>query len=370
MIEVVAKLRFCRCFLLFVLPATYLFSEVIQTFYGAIEVEEPVLIELIHCTAMQRLKQVHQYGIAYYIKTHPEEYTRFDHSLGVFAILRSKNASLEEQIAGLLHDVSHTAFSHVGDWVYGKENQDDDYQSCIFDLYLTRSDIEKILRRHGYHIEQISPKRKEFLMLEQPLPNLCADRIDYNIQGGYFQKFITKEEARQLFLDLSFENEKWILTNQELAAKLTSFSLFMTETCWGSAENFMASKWLANAILKGFETGIISWDEFHFGTDQVIWDRLSSAEEPFIQNQLRMIRSPDQYYHLVDTEQADIFIQFKCRGIDPWIKQQNGQIIRLTAINPILSKALQETKQRSIIGWPIKILPFGEISSPSIKCSS
>lgn len=55
----------------------------------------------------------------------------YDHSMGVFVILRARGAPLEEQIAGLLHDVSHTAFSHVGDWVYGKENQDKDYQNDV-----------------------------------------------------------------------------------------------------------------------------------------------------------------------------------------------------------------------------------------------
>jgi len=66
-----------------------------------------------------------------------------------------------------------------------------------------------------------------------------------------------------------------------------------------------------------------------------------------------MLSSPGQYYRLVDREQANIVIQFKCRGIDPWVKQ-NEQIVRLTSINPILSEALQKTKQRSIDGWPIE----------------
>lgn len=262
--------QFFHISLLFILFAFPLFSEIIHSFYGPIDVNEPVLIELIHCPAMQRLKLIHQYGVAYYTKTHPEEYTRFDHSIGVFVILRLNNASLEEQIAGLLHDVSHTAFSHVGDWIYSKVNQEEDYQTSIHNIYLTRSGIEKILNRYGYQVEQVSPKRKEFLMLEQPLPNLCADRIDYNIQGAYFQKFITKQEAETLLLDLSFEDGKWIFTNQDLATKLTNFSLFMTENCWGSAENFMTSKWLAGAILHGFEAGIIAPDDLHFGTDQVI----------------------------------------------------------------------------------------------------
>src|SRR5579872_6615413 len=120
-----------RLALLIILFALELWGETIDTFYGSIEVEEPVLLELIHSPSFQRLKSIHQYGVAYYT-THREEYNRFDHSLGVFAILRAKGAPLDEQIAGLLHDISHTAFSHVGDWVFGKEYQEDDYQSIIY----------------------------------------------------------------------------------------------------------------------------------------------------------------------------------------------------------------------------------------------
>lgn len=342
-----------RLHLLMALSITQLFCEAVETFYGTIEVEEQVLLDLIACPAMQRLQWIHQYGVAYYTKTHPEDYTRFDHSLGVFAILRSKGASLEEQIAGLLHDVSHTAFSHVGDWVYGKENQTDDYQSSIFDSYLISSGIEEILNRHGYLIEQISPATKAFLMLEQPLPDLCADRIDYNMQGSYFQKFMTKEEILELFRDLSFENGKWIFTNQELAARLASFSLFMTADCWGSAKNFITSKWLAEAILRGFEIGVISSDEFHFETDQLIWDRLLASKDSFIQDLMQKLLFPDQYYHLVEAERADLLISFKNRGIDPWIKR-NEQTVRLTSLNPVLREALQTMKQRADRGWSVK----------------
>ncbi|HEX2579338.1 MAG TPA: HD domain-containing protein [Rhabdochlamydiaceae bacterium] len=303
---------------------------------------------------MQRLKQVHQYGVAYYTQTHPEEYTRFDHSLGVFAILRIKGASLEEQIAGLLHDVSHTAFSHVGDWIYAKEHQENDYHSSIHDKYLKRLGIEKILNRHGYQIEQISPKKEVFVMLEQPLPNLCADRIDYNIQGAYFQKFITKEEAYELLADLSFEEGKWLLTNQDLAVKLSNFSLFMTEDCWGSAENFMTSKWLATAIMQGIEAGLFSWDDFQYGIDQTIWDRLTTSQEVSIKKQMEMVRSPSQYFSLVDPTAAETFIKFRCRGIDPWIKE-SGHITRLSSLNPAFKEAFQRIKQRSIEGWPVRL---------------
>lgn len=65
---------------------------------------------------MQRLKGISQFRIPdkYYFK---DNYSRFEHSIGVMVLLGKLGASQEEQIAGLLHDVSHKAFSHVYDWV-------------------------------------------------------------------------------------------------------------------------------------------------------------------------------------------------------------------------------------------------------------
>ena len=43
--------------------------------------------------------------------------SRFEHSLGVCHLIKILNGSQKEQIAGLLHDIPHTAFSHVIDYV-------------------------------------------------------------------------------------------------------------------------------------------------------------------------------------------------------------------------------------------------------------
>ena len=150
---------FYRFLLLCHLLGNLSLAETIETFYGPLTVEEPVLLELLKCPALQRLKNVHQYGVAYYT-THKEEYTRHDHSVGVFAILRKNGASLDEQISGLLHDVSHTVFSHVGDWIFGKEYQEEDYQSTIYKMYIADSGIEEILIKFGFTIDKIQPKKK------------------------------------------------------------------------------------------------------------------------------------------------------------------------------------------------------------------
>lgn len=343
-------MRFFYLFvLLFALQRVY--PEVIETFYGPFEVEEPVLLELIHSPALERLKFVHQYGVAYYT-THFEEYNRFDHSLGVFAILRAKGASIEEQIAGLLHDASHTVFSHVGDWVFEKEHQEEDYQSTIHRLYLAFSGIEEILNRHGVTIDEVLPKRPEFIMLEQPLPFLSADRLDYNLQGAYFQGFLTLKEAKELFQDVVFEEGKWTLSNKELAKKLTLFSLFMTENCWGSALNHMNSRWLADAILQGLSTGLISWKEFHFGVDQDVWDKLQKTSDPLIQNRMHRLFHPEEFFRCVGPDEANRVIKFRCRGIDPLIRQE-GKIVFLTSIDPEIAERLRKLKSQASMGWSI-----------------
>ena len=260
-------------FFLFLLPLVLL-AKAIDTFYGTIEVNEPVLIELIDSEAFQRLKKIHQYGVAYYTTSYKEEYTRYDHSLGVFAILRTHGASIKEQIAGLLHDVSHTVFSHVGDWIFEMQNQEKDYQNRIYCQFLKERGIEEILKKYGYRAKEFLPVQDLFPMLESPLPSLCADRIDYNIQGAFYQGFLTYEEALEIFQGIKFTGKIWISDNPDLMTKLALFSFFMTENCWGSVTNALQSRWFADAILRAKKLQDITDDMIHFGTDQEIWDIL------------------------------------------------------------------------------------------------
>ncbi len=335
------------------LPAI-LYGRPIETFYGPVEVEEPVLLELIDAPSFQRLKLVHQYGVAYYT-THKEEYNRYDHSLGVFALLRLKGASMEEQIAGLLHDVSHTAFSHVGDWIFGKENQDGDYQGTIHALCIEKTGLGAILEKYGFQIDQIIPEEDLFPALENSLPNLCADRIDYNIQGAYYQGFITREEAISIFQDLQFIQGRWVSQLPDLMKKLTRSSLFMTQDCWGSPTNYVLSRWFADAILKGIEIKLISFEELHFGTDQPIWDKLMQSTDPFIAYQMKRILDSHTYISIGDFSNADFIIKSRFRGIDPWILVGEN-CVRLTSLDSSLAEEYENIKERVNKGWPVQIL--------------
>ncbi len=338
---------------LFFTITTIIFADPIQTFYGTIEVNEPVILELIASKPMQRLKGVHQYGVSYYT-THREEYNRFDHSIGVFAILRMKGASLHEQIAGLLHDVSHTVFSHTGDYVFNATSHQDSYQDDVHSWFLQKYGVSDILKKYGIKTEQVIHKSGKFLALEQELPDLCADRIDYNLQGSFFQGFLTKEEIKEIVDDLQFIEGRWVSAKPELMKKMVRFSLHMTKECWGSPDNYLQSKWLAEVIHRAINLGKISQEDIHFGEDKTNWEKLNKISDPIVQNRFNQIFNAKEQFSLVNKSEADLHPKMKFRGVDPWIKKGNT-IVRLTTLDSEFAKEYQNVKNVMAEGWAIKL---------------
>lgn len=357
-------MRFRFLIISFVFFTCQIFAKPIETFYGVVEVEEPVLLELIDSAPFQRLKKVNQYGVAYFT-THREEFTRYSHSLGVFYMLRNSNRSLEEQIAGLLHDVSHTVFSHVGDWVFNKEHSDTDYQNSIHEEFLEKTGLSAILRKHKINPKHVLPLEHLAPALEQKRPNPSADRLDYSIQGAYHQNFITKKEALEIFKDCKFIQDKWISSKPDLMAKIVLFTLYMSENCFGSATNHFSSRWLADAILKGFETKLITHDEFHYGTDEAVWNKLISSKDPFIQQRMQMVIDTENFYVLVDPKESDMILLTKFWGFDPWISEK-GNCLRLTSINKKLEEEYYTVKDRMSKGFAIKLLTQEKASTNSL----
>ena len=145
--------------------------------YGTFQVTEPVLTELILSKEIQRLKSIDQFGVPVrYVSF--KTFSRYEHSIGVMLLLRKLGANLEEQVAGLIHDASHRAFSHVVDWALadgakGNESfQDDSHKSR-----LEGTNIATIVKKHGIDFDRIIDT-KSYTLLECDLPGLCADRVD------------------------------------------------------------------------------------------------------------------------------------------------------------------------------------------------
>ena len=295
----------------------------LTTLYGTFEITEPILLELLDSAPMQRLKEVRQLGVwNYAIK--PDNFNRFDHSVGVFTLVRKFGGSLKEQIAALLHDVSHTVFSHVGAFFFVHDaKQMDQFQDDMHEWYLHASGLDAILARYNYTIEEIIPHDPTFKRLEQELPNLCADRIDYNIRGALWDELITTQEAQNIIDALCFADGTWYFKNLAAAKLLAEKSLIMTKNIWGSAENFVTGTFLAEALREAARLEIITADDVHFSTDSAIWDKLCASNNATIHDNVFHIEHCHDFFVLDEKEYTHCFIG-KFRGLDPLIATEHG----------------------------------------------
>jgi uncharacterized protein len=314
----------------------------LTTLYGSFTITEPVLLDLLESTPMQRLKEIRQLGIwNYAIK--PDNFNRYDHSVGVFTLVRKTGGSLKEQIAALLHDVSHTVFSHVGAFFFVNDAQQmDQFQDNAHEWYLQVSGLADILKKHGYTIEEVVPKNSEFQRLEQELPNLCADRIDYNIRGALWDDLITAEEAQSIIDALRFKDGTWYFSNLASAKKFAEQSLIMTKNIWASAENFVTGILLANALHHATTNGIITENDVWFSTDTAVWNKLKNSLHAEIINRIIEIEHCHKFFIIDEQNYTHIFSR-KFRGLDPLIKTEKG-LQYLSVLDNQFAQKYQDTK--------------------------
>lgn len=246
--------------------------------YGEFVVEE-VLEKLIYSKAVQRLKGIHQGGASYLVNER-WNLTRYEHSIGVMLLIKKLGGKIEEQIAGLLHDVSHTAFSHVVDDVLNYKNED--YHEFIFKEVITKSDIPDILKDYGYNYKDILFDDSQWTILEQPLPALCADRIDYTLRDMYSYGKISMEEVSTFLQNLKVVNGRLCIRKVEAAEWFVAAYYKEVIDFFLHPLNVYGYFKLAQILRKGIEKGIITKHHFLMEDIQVIAELRGSEDEEII----------------------------------------------------------------------------------------
>lgn len=224
--------------------------------YGKINIKEPVLLELLKTPSILRLKKISQYGVPdkYY---HLKNYSRYEHSVGVMLILRKLGATLEEQVAGLLHDVSVLVFSHVTDWVFssGREGVED-YHNTIHQRFVRKTEIPGILRKFNFVLKRIL-NEGNFSLLEREIPDLCADRIDYALRE------MNSKIVRNCVKGFVNYNGEIVFDNKKTAFDFATNFLKRQTNHWGGHQAMMRYHFFSEALKIALDTKILSEKDFY-----------------------------------------------------------------------------------------------------------
>ncbi|WP_027963615.1 HD domain-containing protein [Halalkalibacillus halophilus] len=162
-----------------------------------IHVRDRIIWDLVSTAEFQRLRRIKQLGTTFYT-FHGAEHSRFNHSLGVYEIVRRILENFkgqtywdeEERIlclcAALLHDLGHGPYSHSFEKVF-----DLDHEDFTRAIILGDTEVNQILRKVSDQFPQdvadvIHKTYSNKLVVSLISSQIDADRMDYLQRDAYF----------------------------------------------------------------------------------------------------------------------------------------------------------------------------------------
>jgi len=309
-----------------------------DSIYGNISVTKPILVELLKSPSLLRLKDISQYGIPdkYF---HLKNFSRYEHSVGVMLLLKKLGATLEEQVAGLLHDVSVLAFSHIADWVFAKGSEgEEDYHNTIHNKFVNKTEIPKIIKKYDYSLERLLDD-ENYSLLENNIPNLCGDRADYALRETKY--WLNPSSVRICVSGLINLNGEMVFSDKKSALEFSINFLELQSQHWGGAEEATRYYYFSNAIKHAIKKGVILKSDF-YGVDKSIIRKIENSGIPEISSTLKLLKNEKVVKHKVKKGKK---VMSKFRYVNPKVLV-NSKLLRLSRIEPKFGKLI-ETHRRN-----------------------
>ncbi|QQP80680.1 HD domain-containing protein [Bacillus sp. TK-2] len=316
--------------------------------YGEFEVDQ-VVEELISSKSMQRLKGIHQAG-ASYLMNEKWNVTRFDHSVGVMLLVKKLGGSLEEQIASLPHDVSHTAFSHVIDYVF--DNEDESYHEEIFSSVVKNSEIPAILAKYGYNYEDILLDDSKWTLLERSAPELCADRVDYTLRDMYTYGYVSLEEVHSFLEDVIEVKGEMVLQNIEIAEWFTETYYKEVIDFFMEPMNIYGNDMLAKTLKVALHKRIIHADDFLLEDEELI-SKLQQCTDSEVHALLRKVHPNVKVKE--DRNDYDLYQKNKVRLIDSPLFRE-GEVVPSSVVSEKIRQMSEVAYEKAVRGMYVKVI--------------
>lgn len=287
-------------------------------------------------------------------------YSRLDHSVGVALIIWNFTKDKTQTIAGLLHDVSTTVFSHVSDFRKGDALTQTSTEEPTTKMILSDSALCKLLESDGiepkdvvdYHIYPIA---------DNEIPSLSADRLEYMYPSGLaLDGSWTFEEIAKTYNDLIIlKNEE---NKEELGFKTIEMAeLYCKKFCMIGHilqlnENKLSLQLLSQIMSKAVELDVLQEEDFMTLSESKIIEKIESfiskktlsIEEQKFATMYNTFRKMTKVEHtnqkLPEDKYFCVSLKVKQRYINPLVKvgTNSQQAKRLSEVSDFANKLIKD----------------------------
>ena len=287
-------------------------------------------------------------------------YSRLDHSVGVALIIWNFTKDKTQTIAGLLHDVSTTVFSHVSDFRKGDALTQTSTEEPTTKMILSDSALCKLMESDGiepkdvvdYHIYPIA---------DNEIPALSADRLEYMYPSGLaLDGSWTFEEIAKTYNNLTIlKNEE---NKDELGFKTIEMAeLYCKKFCMIGHilqlnENKLCLQLLSQIMSKAVELNVLQEEDFMTLSESKIIEKIESfiskktfsLEEQKFATMYNTFRKMTKVEHtnqkLPEDEYFCVSLKVKQRYINPLVKvgTNSQQAKRLSEVSDFTNKLIKD----------------------------
>lgn len=240
---------------------------------------DEIFTELFLNPLVQRSVGIEQLTLPRHFATMPgsTEMPRSEHVWGSLVLTRKliEKARQEGQVFDdrevllmeqrtLVSDLGHTAFSHLGDWLFQGYGGSEDQHDIELMQMLEEGGVLEILDRHKLDpAEVVFPDISDWI--ECPQPDLCIDRVDYGARE--MSRWLTGMQPAAEWLDnFSLKDDAIVMKNQKLAKRFgVDFALLATEH-WGHPVHRLQLQLfgeLVRSVISGGDLAMAGYDMNH-----------------------------------------------------------------------------------------------------------
>jgi ribonucleoside-diphosphate reductase alpha chain len=282
--------------------------------YGDIRISKRIA-SLLNSPLVTRLKGVHQNGTNFLIDPR-QSTTRYEHCVGTLGLTQLLGGDESMQIAALLHDISHTAFSHVIDLVFANHNQN--YHDVMRKKFLQSQDAEAIIKQCSITAKELACEEISMIKGE----GLNVDRLDYCLRDLLAVNRIYQPEYSSILNNLVVDQDGEIKCTNIDTAKLI-FNKFIEanlEIYFNPKAEVAAVA--MTAILQAMLRSQLLTEEDFFLTEDVLTDKI--LKSPF-KTAFEKI-GPNMEFYQSNSKTSLPAVLRKLRFINPKIVGKPGKL--------------------------------------------
>ena len=245
-----------------------------------------------------------------------EVISRYDHSLTVALLTWKFTHDKKATIAGLFHDVATPCFAHVIDYMnkdYANQESTEEYTE---EIIKNDKELRRCLRIDKLKYSDICDF-KEFSIVDNKRPKLCADRYDGLILTGYnWTKSIELSDILEFTDNLCLHmNEDNILElgfkDRDICSRVLKVSDEIDLICHSNEDNYMMEL-LADITRITISKNIIEYKDLYYLTEVELFDKIRNSDDD------ELLKLLDKFYNIKASEIPDtIMIDVKKRDLNP-----------------------------------------------------